>query len=83
MAASTPGHGSSAWGSAAILAGLPVISGRGGDGALEGPGSVEVVLFWPLGSGPALMPDGAAVATEGASGVLVALAVMGAAGAAP
>jgi hypothetical protein len=83
IAASTPTHGSSAWGSAAILVGLPSISGRGGDGALEGPGSVEVVPFSPLGSGAALVPDGAAVAAEGASGVVVVLATMGAAGAAP
>jgi hypothetical protein len=40
MAASTPDQASSAWGSAAILAGLPSISGWGGDGALEGPGSL-------------------------------------------
>jgi hypothetical protein len=83
MAASTPAHGSAAWGSAAILAGLPSIFGRGGDGALEGPGSVEVVPFSPLGSGAALVPDGVAVAAEGASGVVVVLAVVGAAGAAP
>jgi hypothetical protein len=83
MAATTPAHGSTAWGSAAILAGLPSISGRGGDGALEGPGSVEVVPFLPPGSGAALVPEGAAVAAEGASGVVVALAVVGAAGAAP
>jgi hypothetical protein len=45
MAASTLAHASSAlvWGSTAILKGLPEISGGGGDGALEGPGSVEVV----------------------------------------
>jgi hypothetical protein len=83
MAVSTPAHGSSAWGSAAILAGLPSISGRGGDGALEGPGSVEVVPFSPLGSGAALVLDGAAIVAEGASGVVVVLAVVGAAGAAP
>jgi hypothetical protein len=51
MAASTLAHGSAAWGSAAILAGLPSISGRGGDVTLEGPGSVEVVPLSPLGSG--------------------------------
>jgi hypothetical protein len=39
------------WGSAAILAGLPSISGRGGGVALEGSGAVEVVLLSPLGSG--------------------------------
>jgi hypothetical protein len=83
MAASTPAHGSSAWGSAVILAGLPNISGRGGNGALEGPGSVEVVPFSPLGSGTALAPDGATIAAEGAFGVVVVLAVVGAAGAAP
>jgi hypothetical protein len=83
MAASTPAHGSTAWGSAAILAGLPSISGREGDGALEGPGSVEVVLFSPPGLGAALGPDGAAVPAKGASGVVVVLATVGAAGAAP
>jgi hypothetical protein len=83
MAASTPDHGSTAWGSAVILVGLPNIFGRGGDKALEGPGSVEVVPFSPLGSGAALVLDGAAVAAEGASGVVVVLAVVGAAGAAP
>jgi hypothetical protein len=83
MAASTPAHGSSAWGSAAILAGLPSISSRGGDGALEGPGSVEAVPFSPIGSGAALVPDGTAVVAEGASGVVVVLAIVGAAGAAP
>jgi hypothetical protein len=83
MAASTPAHGTSVWGSVVILAGLPSISGRGGDGALESPGSVEVVPFSPLGSGAALMPGGTAVAAEGASGVVVVLAVVGAAGAAP
>jgi hypothetical protein len=67
-----------------ILGGLPKISGRGGDEALEGPGSVEVVLFSPLGSGAALSGKGAAAGVaEGASGVLVVLAVVGAAGAAP
>jgi hypothetical protein len=83
MAASTPDQASSVWGSAVILAGLPNVSGRGGDEALEGLGSVEVVPFSPLGSGAALMPVGAAVVTGGASGVLVVLAVVGAAGAAP
>jgi hypothetical protein len=92
MAASTPVHASSAsaWGSAVILDGLPKISRRGGDEALEGPGSVEVVLLSPLGSGSALSgkgaafaPVGAAGVAEGASGVLVVLAVMGAAGATP
>jgi hypothetical protein len=81
MAASTPAHGSAAWGSAAILAGLPRISGRGGDGALEGPGPVEAVLLSPRGSGAVLMPDGAAV--EGASGAVVMLPTAGAAAAAP
>jgi hypothetical protein len=84
IAASTPAHGSMAWGSTAILAGLPSISGRGGDGALEGPDSVEVVLFSLLGSGSTLVPDGVAVPTEDASGVVVVvLATEGAAGAAP
>jgi hypothetical protein len=92
MAASTPVHASSAsaWGSAAILRSLPKISGRGGNEALEGPGSVEVVLLSPLGlgaalsgKGTALMPVGAAGVAEGAFGVLVVLAVVGAAGAAP
>jgi hypothetical protein len=83
MAASTPAQGSAAWGSAAILAGLPSISDRGGVGALEGPDLVEAVLFSPLGSGAALVPDGAGVPVEGASGVVVVLATAGAAGAAP
>jgi hypothetical protein len=51
MAASTPAQGSSAWGSAVILVGLPSISGRGDDGALEGPGSVEAAPFSPLARG--------------------------------
>jgi hypothetical protein len=78
-----------AWGSVAILGGLPRISSRGGDDALEGPGSVEVVLLSTLGSGAALSvkgatlaPAGAAGVAEGASEVLVVLAVVGAAGAA-
>jgi hypothetical protein len=83
MAAITPAHGSIAWGSAVILTGLPSISSRGGDGALVGPGSVEVVPFSPLGSGAALMLDGAAIAAESASGLVVALAVVGAVGAVP
>jgi hypothetical protein len=83
MAASTPDQASSAWGSAAIIAGLPNISGRGGDEDLEVPGLVEVVPFSPLGSGAALVPVGAAVVAGGTSGVLVVLAVMGAAGAVP
>jgi hypothetical protein len=83
MATNTLAHGSVAWGSAVILAGLPSISGRGGDAALEGAGSVEVVLFSPLGSGAALEPDGAAIPVEGASGVVLVLATAGAAGAAP
>jgi dihydrodipicolinate synthase/N-acetylneuraminate lyase len=44
---------------------------------------VEVVPFSLLDSVAALMPVGAAVVAGGASGVLVVLAVMGAAGAAP
>jgi hypothetical protein len=44
---------------------------------------VEVVPFSPLGLGVGLVLDGAAVATEGASGVVVVLAIVGAAGAAP
>jgi hypothetical protein len=92
MATSTPVHASSALasGSTAILGGLPRISGRGGDEALEGPKSVEVVLLSALGSGAALSVEGATLALagaagvdEGASGVLVVLAVMGAADAAP
>jgi hypothetical protein len=55
----------------------------GGDEALEGPGSVEVIPFSPLGSGAALVPVGAAIVAGGTSGVLVVLAVMGAAGADP
>jgi hypothetical protein len=92
MAGSTPVHASSvvAWGSTAILGGLPRISGRGGDEALEGPSTVEVVLLSALGSGAALSvegatlaPAGAAGVAEGASGVLVVLAIMGAAGVTP
>jgi hypothetical protein len=83
MAASTPAHGSAAWGSAAILAGLPSISGGGCDGALEGPGSVEAILFSPLGSGAALVPNGMTALVEGASEVVVVLATAGAATAAP
>jgi hypothetical protein len=77
-------------GSSAILGGLPKISGRGGDEALEGPGSVEVVFLSPLGTGAALFGKGAILASVdaagaagGTSGVLVVLAVMGAAGATP
>jgi hypothetical protein len=44
---------------------------------------VEAVLFSPLGSGAALVPDGAAVLVEGASGAVVVLATEGAAAAAP
>jgi hypothetical protein len=44
---------------------------------------VEVVLFSPLSSGAALVPVSAAVVAGGASGVLVVLAVVGAAGAVP
>jgi hypothetical protein len=75
------------WDSAAILGGLPRISGRGGDEALEGSGSVEVVLLSALGSGAALYIEGATLTlagvAKGASGVLVVLAIVGAAGAAP
>jgi hypothetical protein len=52
-----------------ILGGLPNISGRGGDEALEGPGSVEVVLLSPLGSGAALSGKGAALVSVGAASV--------------
>jgi hypothetical protein len=92
MAVSTPAHVSSAlvWGSAAILRGLPKISGRGGDEALECPGSMEVVLLSVLGSGAVLSAEGATLAPAGAAGVaegtsraLVVLAVVGAAGAVP
>jgi hypothetical protein len=79
-----------AWGSAAILGGLPKISSRGGNEALEGPGSVEVVLLLALGSvaapsieGATLALAGAAGVAEGASRVLVVLAVVGAADVAP
>jgi hypothetical protein len=67
MAASTPVHASSAsaWGSVVILEGLPKISDRGGDEALEGPGSMEVILLSPLGSGAALSGKGAALALVG------------------
>jgi hypothetical protein len=67
---------------AAILAGLPSISGRGGEVALEGPGSVEVVFLSLLGSGAVPELDGAGVLAGGASGVVVVLATEGAAGAA-
>jgi hypothetical protein len=92
MAVSTPVHALSAlvWRSAAILRGLPKISGRGCDEALEGPSSVEVVLLSVLGSGAALSVQGATLAptgatgvAEGASGALAVLAIVGAAGAAP
>jgi hypothetical protein len=92
MAASTHAHASSAlvWGSAAILKGLPKISGRGGDEDLEGHSSVEVVLLSALASaaapsveGATLAPAGAAGVAEGALGVLVVLAVERVAGAAP
>jgi hypothetical protein len=83
MATSTLAHGSTAWGSVAILAGLPSISGRGGDVALEGPSSVEVVLLSLLGSGVVPELGGAEVLAGGASGVVVVLATEGAAGAAP
>jgi hypothetical protein len=85
MAASTPVHASSAsaWGSAAILGGLPKISGRGGNEALEGPGSVEVTPLSPRGEGAVLAPVGAAGAAGCASEVQVVLAIVGAAGAAP
>jgi hypothetical protein len=55
IAVSTLAHASSAlvWGSMAILKGLPKISGRGGNEALEGPGSLEVVLLLALGLGAA------------------------------
>jgi hypothetical protein len=92
MAASTPVRASSAsvWDSVAILGGLPKIAGRGGDKDLEGPDSVEVVLLLEIGSGAALSIEGASLMTvgaagvaEGASVVLVVLAIVGAAGAAP
>jgi hypothetical protein len=92
MAVSTPAHASLAlvWGSTAILRGVPKISGRGGDEALEGPSSVEVILLSVLGSGAVLSveratlaPTGAAGVAEGASGALVVLVVMGAAWCAP
>jgi hypothetical protein len=63
---------------------------QGGDEALEGPGSEEVVLLSVLGSGAALSIEGAALASagaagveEGASGALAVLAIEGAADAAP
>jgi hypothetical protein len=85
MAASNPVHASSTsmWGSAAILGGLPKISSRSGDDALEGPGSVEVAPLSPLSEGVALALVGAAGAAGGASGVPMVLAIVGAAGAAP
>jgi hypothetical protein len=44
---------------------------------------MEVILFSLHGSGAALVPDGVAVPAEGAFGVVVVLAIVGAAGAAP
>jgi hypothetical protein len=44
---------------------------------------MEVVPISPLGLGAALIPGGAAIVAEGASGVVVVLAVVGAVGAAP
>jgi hypothetical protein len=44
---------------------------------------LEVVPFSPLGLGAALEPDDAAFAAEGTSGVVVVLAIVGTAGAAP
>jgi hypothetical protein len=44
---------------------------------------VEAIPFSPLGSGAALVPGGAAIPAEGASGVVVVLAVVGVVGAAP
>jgi hypothetical protein len=67
----------------AILGGLPKISGKGSDGALEGPGSVEVALLSLLGEGAVLALVGAAGAAGGTSGLPMALAIVGAAGAAP
>jgi hypothetical protein len=66
---------------AAILAGLPSISGRRGDVALEGSGAVEVILLSLQGSGAVPELGGAAFLAGGASGVV--LAAVGAAGAAP
>jgi hypothetical protein len=92
MVGSTLTHDSSAlvWGSAAILKGLPEISGRGGDGALEGPGSVEVVplSLWGSGVAPSIesavpVPAGDAGVAKGAPGALDVLAFAGAAGDAP
>jgi hypothetical protein len=80
VAASTLSHGSSVWGSVAILAGLPSISGRGGEAALEGSGAAEVIS---LGSGTVPKLGGAAVRAGGSSGAMVVLAIEGAAGAAP
>jgi hypothetical protein len=66
--------------------GPPQVSGRGGDEALEGPGSVEVVFLLPLssgaafsGKGAALVLVGAASVTKGASGVLAIARAVGAA----
>jgi hypothetical protein len=73
-----------------ILRGLPKISGRGGDEALEGLGSEEVIS--PLARGPrsalsvewaALAPAGAAGVVEGAPGAAGVLVVAGAAAAVP
>jgi hypothetical protein len=88
MASRTLAHASSVltWVSTEILRGLPKISGRGGDGALEGPSSEEVVS--PLAWGPgaalsvewaALAPATAAGVVEGAPGAVGVLVVAGAA----
>jgi hypothetical protein len=44
-----------------ILRGLPEISGRGGGGTLEGPGSVEVIPLSLWGSGAAPSVEWAAL----------------------
>jgi hypothetical protein len=71
------------WGSTAILGGLPKISGRGDDEALEGPGSVEVAPLSPHGEGAVLALVSMVGTAGGPSGVQVVLAIAGAVGDAP
>jgi hypothetical protein len=73
-----------------ILKGLPKISGRGGEGALDGPGSEEVVSPSVWGSRATHFDERATLSlararcvTGGTPGAVDALALVGAAGAAP
>jgi hypothetical protein len=72
-----------------ILSGLPKISGRGGDGALEGPGPWETVSPSGRASGAALSAGFATPSSEAVAGVaedtpraVIALVAVGVAGAA-